>query len=172
MDSEFIVQHAIDVLGPLFFEMIRVIGLCRLSRTCRRFRYLQQQREALLGAIVGSTNGRVDLEARLALFGMMPRAMVHGSRASTALLRVARAYERNVIANRRFLYPQFYAKTYYGGILGSSDITIRRRVWREIAAILCEMLENGVDVGCEPWTRVNFQRRRNNARHYHQIPPD
>jgi hypothetical protein len=166
------IEHVIAVLGEaVFFEIILVTGLSRLSRTCQKFRHLQCRKDALLPAIVGSTRARMHLEYRLALFGMMPRAIVHGSKSSIGLIRIARAYERNLVPNRRLTFPLFYAYAYYWGICGSSDFTRRRQVWKEIAAILCEMLEQGHDIGHEPWARENATRRHRNARHFMLLMP-
>ena len=146
-----------------------VTGLGKLSRTCRAYRYLQLRKKAVLAALMGSTNARMHLEYRLSLLGMMPRAIMQGSTRAMDLLRVARAYERNVIANRRYMYPTFYAFAYYHGICGSSQPGRRRRVWSEIASILCEMLEKGgfeKIIGQEPWGEESFKKRRANARHY------
>jgi hypothetical protein len=164
-----VLDLAMFVLGMgTFFEMIFLTGLSRVSRTCKRHRYLQLDKHALLGAIVGSTRAKLHLDYRLSLFGMMPRAIVKNSIAATILLNVARDYERNLIPNRRFIYPRFYAFVYYCGICGSrgSDVGHRRRVWGEIASILCEMLEIGEDIGTIPWNQEYFIKRRNNARHY------
>jgi hypothetical protein len=166
-EFESIISHAMLVLGEAaFFEIIMVSGLTKLSQTCHAYRHLQLRKDAVIGAIVGSTTARLHFECRLALFGMMPRAIVHSSRTSIRLIRVARDYERNLIPNRRFVFPTFYAYTYYCGVCGSSHPGRRRRVWREIAAILCEMLHEGRDVGSEPWGEESFRKRRLSARHY------
>jgi hypothetical protein len=88
-----VVDHAKVVLGRIFFETILVSGLGRLSQTCKRYRYLQRDRDSLLGAIVGSTRLGLHLEYRLSLFGMMPRAIIHQSNASIRLIQAASAYE-------------------------------------------------------------------------------
>jgi hypothetical protein len=166
-EFESVINHALIVLGEsAFFEIVMVTGLCKLSQTCKAYRYLQLRKDVVLAAIVGSTRARLHLECRLSLFGMMPRAIFQRSRASMSLIRIAREYERNLIPNRRFLYPQFYAVVYYWGILGTHDPERRRRIWKEIAAILCEMLVEGRSIGSEPWEEASFNRRRANARHY------
>jgi hypothetical protein len=166
-EFESIISHAMIVLGEAaFFEIILVTGLCKLSRTCKAYRYLQLRKDAVLGAIVGSTKARLHFECRLALFGMMPRAITMGSRVAISLIRAARQYERNLVPNRRLVYPTFYAYAYYWGICGSSDHGRRRRVWREVASILCEMLQKGEETGTQPWKYASFRRRRANARHY------
>jgi hypothetical protein len=161
-----IVEHALVVLGRVFFETILVTGLGRLSQTCKRYRFLQRDKNVLLGAIIGSTRERLHLEYRLALFGMMPRAIIHQSRASLRLIQTARAYERSVAYNRRDEFPLFYAYAYHRGICVRSLSTVRRGVWEEVAKILCEMLQHGESTGIEPWGLRGFQDRRRNARHY------
>jgi hypothetical protein len=161
------IDLAIAVVGKVdFFQIIHIAGVSRLSQTCKTYRYTQRSRKKLLGGIIGSTNANLHLRSRLCLFGMMPRAMVHSTPASRHLINTARDYERNLVANRRFIFPEFYAYAYYNGICGSSDAASRRRVWREIAAILCEMLENGESIGVDFWNNRCFLKRRNNARHY------
>jgi hypothetical protein len=169
-ELENIISHAMAVLGDaVFFEIVMVAGLSKLSQTCKAYRYLQLRKDAVLAAIVGSSRASLHFESRLSLFGMMPRAIMQGSQAAINLIRVSRRYERNLIPNRRFLYPTFYAYAYYWGICGSSHQGRRRRMWKEIAHILCEMLEKDISIGItglEPWSAASFNRRCANARHY------
>jgi hypothetical protein len=161
-----VVDHAKVVLGRIFFETILVSGLGRLSQTCKRYRYLQRDRDSLLGAIVGSTRLGLHLEYRLSLFGMMPRAIIHQLNASIRLIQAARAYERTLECNRREKFPLFYAYAYHRGICVRSLSTVRRGVWEEVAKILCEMLESLSATTIEPWGLRGFENRRRNARYY------
>jgi hypothetical protein len=121
MDYSDHIALAAAVMGSTFFQIIQLSGLCNLSRAAKRYRHLQLDRESLTNAIIGSTRAKRDFEGRLALFGIMPRAIIGGHSADAiTLLRAARAYERDVIPNRRLTYPAFYQYAYYSGICGSS----------------------------------------------------
>jgi hypothetical protein len=171
MEHDNLVAHAMEVLGDkVFFDIVGVCGLCLLAKTCKMFRHIQLRKDAVLSAIQAATRQRKNLTCRLALFGMMPRAIMTGnSRRAMVLLRTARAYERNLVQNRRMRFPNFYAYAYYNGICGNRGNRVH--VWKEVAEILCEMENNGeavelFDKGSAPWGRKSFRWRRNNARHF------
>ena len=72
-ECESTIHHAMVVLGKgIFFEIIGVSGLGKLAQTCRAHRYLQLEKKAVVGAIVGSTHANLHLEGQLSLFGMFP----------------------------------------------------------------------------------------------------
>jgi hypothetical protein len=168
MHTSLIIEHAIETLGTrCFFEIVGVLGMVNLSKTCSTFRLLQLDQQVVTGAITGSTNDKRHLNARLSLFGLMPRAILHGSRQAVVLLQTAAAYERNLLSNRRRRFPNFYAYSYYHGVCRKE----RRRVWNDIATILCEMMIKGASMDLlgedsYPWGAKSKRLRTINARHY------
>jgi hypothetical protein len=165
-----IITRSITIMTVgVFFDWCMVHGLGRLSRTCKAFRYLQQDKQVVLAAILGSITARLHFESILSFFGMMPSEIAEGSDRATRLLQIADAFEQSRLDPhvRKHVHRKFYELVRYTGKLTTTDLVERRQLWREMTKIFYEMLTLGIAIGdspCRfPWGKGSFEWRTQNA---------